>query len=123
MRLQQFLELHIEQMKVCFNITNFDIGIQRGETSNQMEISVDYEYLDAGIVYDKKIIRSWKDKDTVRILKCLAHELTHILTGELKTNHKKTECTFYDERATEHISRLLYRLYTKEMNEIKTRST
>jgi len=114
MKLQNFLEFHLARMQECFNITHFDVEIHRDQITSAMEICVDYEYLDADIAYGKQAILRWKRGDKIRILKWLAHELTHIITGELKTNHKKTERTFYDERATEHLSRLLFRLYRRE---------
>lgn len=78
-----------------------------------MEIQIDLEYLQADIYYWKNVEMLWKAKKKDEILQLLAHEVSHILLEELalesKTQSKRHRKAL--ERATEHTSRLLYRLY------------
>jgi len=117
MNLTSFLKNHLKQMQKCFVVENFDVNIRFEEIKSAMEITVDYEYLEADIVYGDKVKKLWEQNKIDQILKYLVHEITHILTGEVKIDKKNFCKTYHDERATEHISRLLYRLYIKEYYE------
>jgi len=108
-------------MKTCFHLEHFDILVTHNPKLDcQMAIDVDYRYLEAKIEYGNDTIERWKNDDVHFIIKCLAHEVTHILTGNLSNPFKmKREVrgemmTHFDEQVTEHVSRLLYRLYIKE---------
>ena len=79
-----------------------------------MDILVDYEYLDAVIRYGRVVSKAFKRGDHEYVIRALAHETTHILTGEVKMTRRCFAPRLFDERATEHISRLLFRLFIKE---------
>jgi hypothetical protein len=116
MKLREFLEKHIVGMLVCFNLTHFGVKLARvKKLVALMDIYIDYEYLTAEIRYGKKIDVAWKLGQKERIIQILSHEITHIITGEVTDDltigkaRQKTE-----ERANEHLSRLLYRLYRRK---------
>ncbi len=112
MTLQRFLMNHICGMQECFNLKHFDIYIGRYTDDASMDISVDYEYMRAEIRTGDKVKEWWRNKDKEAIIRCLAHEITHIFTG-LPTDGRtlSKQAAKADEQATELVSRLLYRLY------------
>lgn len=117
MTLKSFLLKHLKQMQKCFVVENFDIKVRYEKINSSMEITVDYEYLEAEIFYGDKVKMLWNKGKTDVILKYLCHEVTHIMTGEVKIDRNNFCKTYHDERATEHISRLLFRLYQTEYKE------
>lgn len=121
MKLRTFLERHAEGMKRCFHLEHFDISLRYDkDLACQMEIDIDYRYLEAEICYGRQIKESWHDENRHAVLKCLAHELTHLITSNLSQPFKMKrrvtgeELVHFDEQVTEHVSRLLYLLYIKE---------
>lgn len=101
-------------MQECFNLQHFDIYIGRMTPNAQMDILVDYEYMDAEIRIGKEVYTLWKNKDKEAIIRILSHEITHILSGLATDGIKLSkQASKQDEQATELISRLLYRLYRK----------
>lgn len=118
MKLTQFLLFHIFAMQECFNLCHFMVEVKESkakslQSSTLFEIEVDYEYMEAVIRYGKVAKSLWHKDNEEKLLLGLAHELTHILTGEIKGINRNKAQVFYDERATEQISRLLYRLYKR----------
>lgn len=116
MTLKQFLKFHVEGMKRCFNLHHFNIYLDHKKTRYGMEISVDLEYLQANIYYWKNVEMLWREGKRSEILQILSHEITHIILEELALECKKETKRHRKalERATEHTSRLLCRLYLKE---------
>ena len=114
MTLQEYLVYHTSKMMRCFFIEHFDVSLQKAKLpqGTTMDIRVDYEYLNAVIRYGKSVKILWKIRDKKEILASIAHELTHILTGEITDGMKTTRNqNKIEEQTTEHISRLLLRLY------------
>ena len=116
MKLEVFLKKHIRGMLECFCLTNFDVTTKVVKTKCLAEIDVDLEYLSAKILYGKALKRAWEKGDKELVLTTLAHEITHILLETLAETpgSKSKKHRIALEQATEHISRLLYRLYRKE---------
>lgn len=113
--LHEFVSHHLKMMQICFCVEQFDVELRwKKREKYKMEISVDYEYLEATIWLGKQVEQEWARQGYRNILLWLAHELTHILTGEVKMSKSNFCVRFHDERATEHISRLLYKLYERE---------
>lgn len=110
--LKKFLRKHLDQMLVCFKLTHFDVYLKRKNISAKMQIATDLEYLEALIEYGKQAEQAWEQKKHQDLLLWLCHEVTHILLAEIKSKRKRYR--FYNERATEHISRLLYELYRRK---------
>jgi hypothetical protein len=76
-----------------------------------MEIRVDYTYLDAMITVGKDVMEEWADGNKDYVLECLAHELSHLLTGYITCNKGTARQSEREETVTTHIGRLLLRLY------------
>lgn len=116
MNLKSFLLTHVEGMRRCFNLHHFDIYLIHKKTKFGMEIQIDLEYLQADIFYWKNVEMLWRKNQRDDILKLLAHEITHVLLEELALESKNQSKRHRKalERATEHTSRLLCRLYRKE---------
>lgn len=117
-----FLLLHVYDMQRCFNLGHFMVAVKESkakslQSANMFDIEIDYEYMEAVIRFGKVANDLWRKNKHEKLLLGLAHELTHIITGELKNTHRKKFQTYYDERVTEQIARLLYRLYKKEKRE------
>jgi hypothetical protein len=92
-----------------------------------MQIEVDYRYLDAQIEWGKKVEECWKEGEREHIVRCLTHELCHIITGESKNPFATSDTAerikplaeHFDERITETVSRIAYRLYWRWLRENK----
>jgi len=116
MTLQNFLLHHAQRMQYCFVIEHFQVSfLEVRRLAATFDIIVDYEYLDAVIRYGSQVRKLWDKGDKEEILGALAHELTHILTGNITDGLAQTvKLRKRDEQTTEHISRLLYRLYKEK---------
>lgn len=108
-----FLTYHCQRMQYCFVIEHFEISfLQVKRLGATFDILVDHEYLDAVIRYGNTVVKLWEEGDKESILKALAHELTHVLTGNITDELSQTQkLRKREEQTTEHISRLLFRLY------------
>lgn len=116
MTLEKFLIRHTAAMLVCFNLTHFTVMFKRRPKLDcSAEIDIDLEYLEAVIFYGKKLEATYR-RDKKEVLKVLAHELSHIILENLAETpgSPKKKHRIACEQATEHVSRLLYRLYTIE---------
>lgn len=117
--LETFLEESCANMIHCFNLTHFNVFLEEVRKLDcTMQIEVDYKYLDAKIAWGSKVREMWRLKQSRFIEMALAHELTHIITGEVTAPfqskaHPELE-EHFDERVTESVSRLLYNLYALE---------
>ena len=94
-----------------------------GRSPSFMTIDIDYKYLTADLIYNQeRIEESWKDKNYLGIVNTLCHEVSHIITGEpfetLKIKYKGASEEL-QERLTERVGRILYRLYINFMTENK----
>ena len=123
MNLSQFLVYHVGKMLHCFILEHYEVSLLRLKKMPAVfDILVDYEYMDAVIRYGEKVEAMWKTGQTEAILESLAHELTHIFTGSITEHLKMTKrMRIHEERATVHISRLLYKLYKKELRNERTK--
>ena len=106
MTLQPFLEHHCRAMLLTFCLTHYSVGFFRRklDSNTAMEIEVDTRYLRAEISYGYLVQCMWRQCKKKDILQILCHELCHILTNDATKNN---------EQLTEHISRLLYKLYER----------
>lgn len=105
---------HTLGMLKCFHLEHFDIYLGGETKTANMDISVDYKYLTATICINKGMAQLYKIGNREEILTCLCHEITHILTGVITDGIAlDKQQTKQDEQATEHLSRLLYRLYRR----------
>ena len=125
--IREFFREHLIGLKQTMNLNHFKIDINFCNLkSASMAIEVDYRYLDATIDVDRKeVMELWDAGRKRRILESLAHELSHCITQELTdplhwkgVSYKKLskEQKHYEERVTEHISRLALELYLLEGN-------
>ena len=116
--MKNFLMKHIEGMLITFNLTHFEVQlIPCKKMKVVMDIQVNYDYLEAVIRYGKIVEDAWKRGDKDYILGALCHEITHILVGEITDDLAQTKKrTKLEERAVEHISRLLVRAYQGGFN-------
>ena len=125
--IREFLREHLIGLRQTMNLNHFKIDLVFCNLRNAtMAIEVDFRYLDATIDIDRKtVIQMWDMGRKRRILECLAHECSHILTQELTdplhwkgVSYKKQtkEQKHYEERVTEHVSRLALELYLLEGN-------
>lgn len=123
--IREFLNEHLVGLRESMCLTHFKIDMVFCNLKDAtMAIEVDYRYLDAQIDIDRKsIIDLWDAGRKRRILETLSHEISHIITGEMtepthwkKNNYRKQsqEKQHYEERVTEHISRLAVSLYILE---------
>jgi hypothetical protein len=113
MTLKKFLLFHSSRMLKCFNLNHFEIYlVGKTKSVSGMDVLVDYEYLSATIRYGKKMEILWKHKEKNEILTYLCHEISHLLTGAMTDGITVSKALQKaDEQTTEHISRLLLRLY------------
>ena len=125
--IRDFLKEHLIGLKQTMNLNHFKIDLVFGNLKEvTMAIEVDYRYLDAQIDIDRKtVIDQWEAGRKRRILENLAHELSHVITQELTDPHHWKGVDYkklskrkkhYEERVTEHISRLAVELYLLEGN-------
>lgn len=123
--LEKFVHSHVAGLCICMNLSHFNIKLNFCELEGaDMEIEIDYRYLDANINIDTEIaVKMWRRGEHDQIVASLAHELSHIITfemadpyswkgGEVKKASKEKE--HYEERVTETVSRLALRLYKLE---------
>ena len=117
MKLIDFLNKHSKEMLFVFCLSHFEVTFKRRKNLDCLaEIDTDLEYLSATIFYGNRLEKLYRSGAYEEVLKTLAHEITHILLENLSetpgSNSKshKVAC----EQATEHVSRLLYRLYIVE---------
>lgn len=122
--LKQFIKTHINGLRKCMRLTHFKVDAELVDLKDAtMQIEVDYRYLDCQILIDRmRLLELWRTNKE-EILACLAHELSHIVTMEMSdpfsykgTNDvimSKTK-THFEERVTEHFSRIALRLYILE---------
>ena len=102
-------------MLVAFNLSHYEVTFyylaQSNKKDGAMEIEVDIEYLRGSIAYTRLVRALWKLGDRKQIRQILCHEISHILTEQLWTS-KSTRTN--NEQVTEHVSRLLFRLYERK---------
>ena len=117
---------HCDLMIECFCLTHFHVYLKFNPKMDcTLEISVDHRYMDAEIMFGQKALQLWKQGYKDEILRALAHELCHIVTSEMadamKTKGKPEtiRATHFEERVTETVSRVYYRLYTRWLKERK----
>ena len=93
-------------MLETFCLTHYSVGFfhQKLDGDTVMEIEVDPEYLRAEIAYGYLVRCMWRQGKKQQILQTLCHKLCHVLTNGVTKN---------SEQMTEHISRLLYKLYER----------
>ena len=93
-------------MLETFCLTHYSVEFYRRklDSDTAMEIEVETDYLRAEIAYGYLVQCMWRQRKRKQILQVLCHEITHILTKGITKNN---------EQATEHISRLLYKLYER----------
>jgi hypothetical protein len=120
----KFVQTHLAGLLGCMNLNHFALTVQftklKGAT---MDITPDFRYLTGLIRIDTEIAMAhWKSGEKEEILECLAHECTHLITAEMSDplltrgqcmKQTKTEIHF-EERVTEHVSRIALRLYKLE---------
>ena len=127
--IREFLREHLVGLRQTMNLNHFKIDLVFCNLkAATMAIEVDFRYLDATIDIDRKsVIDMWDMGRKRRILECLSHEISHILTQELTDplhwkgiNYKKLgkKGKHYEERVTEHFSRIALELYLLQ-NKVK----
>ena len=116
MKLREFLCFHISRMLVTMVVEHYEVSIKRVKKLGAiMDIDVDHEYLCAEIRYSTDVERLWRTGKRDWILDVLAHELTHILTSQITDEMRRSKKLLKrEEQVTEHVSRLLLKLYKKE---------
>jgi len=121
----KFVTKHLGGLLNCMNLIHYTITVSFGKLRGAtMQIEVDHRYLDAEITVDtKQLLEHWKNGQRRKILCSLAHELTHIITSEQSDPFQTKEEDpkkmsklqhHFEERVTEHISKLVVRLYLLE---------
>jgi len=124
MKLNIFLRWHATHLQECLNLGHFRIVLNHCDNLKAvMDNSVDLEYHSSEIRWGTKLEAVWKMGKRTEIVRCLCHEFAHIITGELTDPmHDRTltrEETFFDERVTESVGRLCFRLYWRQLKETK----
>jgi hypothetical protein len=110
--LRKFLENEIKQMLICFNLTHWSVALQDNPMSpGDMDIEVDYTYLDAEIHLGAAAIRAWKEDDRDYLVACLSHEIVHLITGIITKNNGTKAQNEREETATQMVSKVFLRLY------------
>lgn len=118
MKIKAYLQKHTRQMQRCFIIEHYEVFVEFASKKvldgALMDIEVDDDYLRATIQYGSEIRNLYKQGNYEEVLKTLAHELTHVLISEMADKGEPEKENKLEERVTEHVSRLLYRLYVSE---------
>jgi hypothetical protein len=122
----KFILDSINGLRKTMFLTHFKIDVEYANIGADMVCEVDYRYLDARITIDRKtILDYWSHGERKEILYLLVHELSHLISGEMsdpfqwkgKTPKKQTELEkHFEERVTEHISRIALKAYLLEVN-------
>jgi len=121
----KFVHTHLAGLLNCMNLSHFALTVQFTTLKNAtMDITPDHRYLEGKMRIDTKMVMAhWKLGERDEILEALAHEITHLLTSEMSDPFqwvcrakKQTEAEIhFEERVTEHVSRLALRLYKLEI--------
>lgn len=118
---------HVGKILHCGNLGHFEMRTLQsvpGEVNKDgsqvaMHIEVNHKYMQFTLTYhDHYAARAWEEQDYEELLKTLCHEMAHILTTEPQERLKMTgQVSYHFERLTESVSRWLYELYRKYMND------
>ena len=124
MNVNLFLRWHTEQLQDCLNLGHFQIVLNENKKLDcTMENHTDYEYLTSEITWGKGIRDVYNQGKKAEVIRCLCHETAHILTGEetepMLDRKLTRQATFFDERVTETVGRICYRLYWRWLRETK----
>jgi hypothetical protein len=118
--LPRFLVRHTSDLLECLVLEHWHVFIKCDpKLACTMQIEIDHRYIDAEISWGRKIVELWKDENREYIIRCLTHEVCHLITSELVApfQTKGVPIEHYEERVTETVSRIAFRLYTRWMKE------
>lgn len=124
MKLNLFLRWHATHLQECLNLGHYQIVLNRCQNLRAtMDNTVDCEYLTSEIRWGNKLEAVWDLGKHAEVVRCLAHEIAHCITSEqtypMEDRTLKREETFFDERVTETVGRICYRLYWRWLRETK----
>lgn len=121
----KFVHTHLAGLLNSMNLSQFSITVHFTDLKDAtMDITPDHRYLEGRTRIDTgRCMEHWKLGEKDEILASLAHELSHLITSEMsdpfQTHNKERKLTeaeiHYEERVTEHVSRLALRLYKLEV--------
>lgn len=123
--LKQFIKKHVAGLRETAFLNHFKIDVEIAKLKDaSMTIDVDYRYLDAQIIIDRDtLITDWESGRKLKIMEALSHEICHCITQEMSapfhTKYKldkfmSEQAQHFEERVTEHFSRLVLQLYFYE---------
>lgn len=111
-----FVFNHVENILKCANLSHFEMREIASQKANGMYIATEYDYLQFKLGYGTEwAAKHWQAGQVHFLVSFLCHEIAHIVIEEIEYHieaKKGQEERMWYERATEHTSRWLYRLYT-----------
>lgn len=129
----EFISDHLTQIRYIVMLDDFEIYVKSSknidrkkskiEDSMAMCIQVNYEYICASLIYEEKeMCMLYNNRKYEHIISYICHEIAHLITSEpfddLKIPYKGRGRKL-QERLTERVGRLIYRLYMNYIRESK----
>lgn len=128
-KVKELIRNHVRNIFLCANTTHFALSVdfetpgenemfRKGSGGAAMTMRTDYEYLTAHLQIDIDYVMDLvKEEKYDGIISLLCHEVAHTITGELPDRMciDYEDSSYYDERLTEQVGRLIHRVYNTMM--------